>query len=111
MSTTTNITGLTIGEDILITLTVAGSGSIAAWTFEFNLRDQKTDAIVVTKTVGAGITITDAANRVLTIALNDTDTEPLRADQYLWDAWRTNDGSETCLADGTMDLKRTARNG
>lgn len=111
MSTTTNITGLKRGEDIVLTVTIAGSGTIDGWTFEANLRDLKRNELVVTKTSGSGVTITDAPNRVIEVVIADTDTESLRSDTYLYDIWRTNDGLESCLCDGTIVLGRSARNG
>jgi hypothetical protein len=95
------------GEDVTITVTLSGSGSIAGWAFTFTLKSAYGGSALVTKTVGSGIVITDAANRILTITLSSSDTNraTTEAVKYLYDLWRTDSGSRGTGVHGVFKIK------
>lgn len=100
------------GEDKVVEVTIAGSGSIASWTFEASFRrsNRELDAIspIVTKDSDSGITIESAEDRVVHITLTDDDTllffDGLKERRYPWDLKRTNTGSESVLATGEVTV-------
>lgn len=65
--------------------------------------------VLLTKTSGSGITITDAPGGVLTIAVTDTDTLALEVDDLAYDVWRTDNGSEALLTHGNLRVKPAVR--
>lgn len=77
-------------EDGLLTATLSPPTNIAGWALQFALRQQRGDAAaLLAKTIGAGITVTDAANGVFTIALASADTAGLDPKAYAYDLQRT----------------------
>ena len=87
------------GENATIQVTVAGE-DITGWTLK---------AVVgsITKTSGAGITITDGVNGVFEIVLSDTDTDGLAAGTYDWAAKRIDEGSESVLSIGICSVLKS----
>ena len=93
------------GEDLTLTATMAPAANITGWTLTFSIKKQYGDAAaLLTKTVGAGITIIDAANGVFQIALASADTAALETRQYVFDIQRTNSGSRTVLTIGNITV-------
>lgn len=93
------------GEDVVLTVTMTPATSIAGWTLQFTLRKQFGDAAaLVTKTTGAGITITDAANGVFKVTVASADTAGLDLRAYVYDIQRTDTGSRTVLTIGNLTL-------
>jgi hypothetical protein len=73
------------------------------------------DPIVVSKTTVSGITVTGSYNSVrasntqrVVVAIEDTDTASLKAGDYVYTLKRTDAGSETTLAFGTVTLRQGA---
>ena len=81
---------------------------ISAWTLEWVLREGPAGAVQITKTVGSGITLTDAANGVLQVAIADSDTLTMSPKTYFYTLRRTGDGNEVVLAFGDAVLRQPA---
>jgi len=92
------------GEDVTIEDTVTGK-NITGWALACAVARGYGQTAEFTKTVGAGITITDGANGVFQISIDDTDTDALDSGGYVWDVKRTDAGQEAVLTYGDLDLK------
>jgi len=93
------------GEDVTLTVTMSPATNITGWALQFTVRKQYGDAAaVLTKTEGAGITITDATNGVFKVALASADTAGLELRACVFDIQRTNAGSHTVLTIGNLTL-------
>jgi hypothetical protein len=102
-----------IGEDRTFRFTVfdetGAVQNISGWTLEWVLRERPWGAqALITKTTGAGITITNAAGGVCEMTLADDDTINLPPGTYFYTFRRTNAGSETVLAFGDAILQQPA---
>ena len=104
------------GSDVLITVTVYESDGytadvITGWDLEATFAKPVSRSIdtTLTKTIGDGVTITNGAGGVCTVALEDTDTDEMDAGEWEWSLWRIDDGSEAPLAIGTLTIIETAR--
>lgn len=92
------------GEALTLADVILGSGSIAAWTLTFALKlTHDASTTLVTKTVGSGITITDAAARTFTVSLTAANTNQT-AGKYVYTIARTNSGAETVLTYGEFTI-------
>ena len=93
-------------------------GDLTGRAYAFTLNDSP-DGIRVefTKASGSGITLANGdtaaypaeltgANTVLVIAIADTDTDALEAKKYYFDVKRTDAGSETVVAFGSITFSR-----
>ena len=101
------------GETVVITDTITDDGTadgtpvnITGWTLQAYLT---TNGAQVVKTIGNGITVTDAPNGVCTITFARDDTEDVQPGTYQWALWRMDAGNEAALTKGTVTLGRTAR--
>lgn len=99
--------------DFTIKASMSPPKDMTGWAITFTLRDAVGGTSNFTKTVGSGITITDGAKGVITIAVADTDTSALTATRslaankgYVWEIKRTDAGFETVLARGQMILEQ-----
>lgn len=93
------------GEDVTLTVTMSPVTNITGWTLQFTLRKQYGDTTaLITKTTGAGITITDAANGVFQVTLASADTVNQELRPYVYDIQRTNAGNRTVLTIGNLTL-------
>lgn len=79
---------------------------ITGWAISFTVATALGAAASITKTVGAGITITDGPSGIITITLAKSDTQSLTAGGYVWDVTRTDSGSRVCLARGELLLEQ-----
>ncbi len=101
-----------IGEDRTYEFTIYDGNSsgaavvnITGFAFQWVLLDS-TRTVLVTKTVGSGIMITDGSNGVLQVAIDDTDTDSLTAaTTYYYELKRNDAGSEVVVAYGTVNLR------
>jgi len=93
-----------VGEDVTVRVTATGL-NITGWTLAFSVAVGYGATPLFTKTVGAGITITDGPNGVFDVAIADTDTDGLASGGYVWEAKRIDAGQETVLAYGQLELK------
>jgi hypothetical protein len=106
-----------IGEDkgLIVTIYQTVNGvmtatpqNISGWQLRYDLRltAESPGPALLTKSTGAGITITDAPNGVLQIRIDSSDTDALDALVYTHALKRTESGSETVLFTGTALLQR-----
>lgn len=98
------------GEDKILRIVVGGQ-NIAGWALAFAMAPNYGEASSFTKSTESGITITDPTDGVFEIAIDDTDTDSLPAnnpddpnDYYVWDAKRTDAGQEVVLTYGKAKL-------
>lgn len=99
------------GEAILLTVTITPVTNITGWSITFTLRDKFTGAVLLTKSVGSGVTITDGPGGVFTVLLSKANTSlghglasnrtPL---ECLFDIRRTDAGSEAALTVGDVSI-------
>jgi ABC-type sulfate transport system permease subunit len=91
--------------DNLLTVTMVPATTIAGWaiTFTLKVRD-RSGAALITRTVGSGITITDAVNGVFTVLLTAANTT-LTPGVYSYDIRRTDAGSATTLTYGFITIR------
>jgi hypothetical protein len=94
-------------QDITIVCTMEKPRSISGWAITFQVRDSLGGTSRITKTVGSGITITDAGKGVISISLAKGDTSGLTVQSYVWDIKRTDSGSNVVLARGELILEET----
>lgn len=93
------------GEDVTLTVTMSPATNITGWTLAFTVRKSYGDAsALMTKTSGAGITVTDATNGVFKVAIASADSTGLEQRAYVFDIQRTDSGSRTVLTIGTLTL-------
>ena len=98
------------GEDLALAITMDAppAGGVSGWTILFTLADGETS--VLTVGLGTGATITDAVAGAWTVAFHVPRlAAPMVPKEYQWDYWRTNTGSETSLAHGTLTVSPRAR--
>lgn len=96
------------GEDISYDFALTDGGApldITGWSISFRVGLVGNESII-TKTVGSGITVTDAANGELTIALTASDLTRINA-SYLCELRRTGTGVEAVLGIGSLNLKNS----
>lgn len=100
------------GEAYTITLTVLDSDgdaeNVTGWTFALNVRetyDSENALLTLTPTVLV------AASGTATVSVTASQTLALDAGELVFDVFRTNSGSETCLTRGELRIKPTARHG
>lgn len=102
------------GEDITLRLEVTTTGvgggpavDITGWAISFSMQRRTPGSIVLSKTVGSGITITDGPNGRADVVLSDDDTNALIPGDYDYDLKRTDSDSEAVLTTGTLTIKST----
>jgi hypothetical protein len=78
--------------------------NITGWSISFFIINPSTGAVLVTKSVGAGIVLTTPANGILTITLNANDTLTLLPRNYNFFIQRTDSGYSTILTTGLISL-------
>jgi hypothetical protein len=104
MATTANIEFYK-GEDDVLTVSMSPATNITGWTIKFTVRKNYNDpTALITKTVGSGITVTDATNGVFTITIASADTSGLDLRAYAFDVQRTSAGNRTVLTIGNLTL-------
>lgn len=77
------------GVRLSVTMTPNISGGILTWSMAFTLRHLLSTAVLITKTVGSGITIDTAQSFYVDLSASDVAS---LAGNYYYDIWRT-DGS------------------
>lgn len=95
------------GEDV--TLTVSPSQNvvnITGWSIAFSVRAQpnSNSPVLITKTVGAGVTLSSPTAGQFTVAIADADTASLAAGTYYFDIQRTDNGHVTVMTIGQITL-------
>lgn len=114
MAKETTLDPLYLGTDFAYVFTVKNEAETAAiditgWALSFAIKKHVGQADVdalLTKTTVSGIALTTPASGVCTVTIADTDTDGLAPGMKVWELKRTNDGYETVLAYGTVELRR-----
>lgn len=81
------------------------TGWTISWMLKRSLTDPDVDALL-TKTTGAGITLTTPTSGICTITIADTDTDSLEPGRYYHEVKRMDAGNETVLSQGRCVLRR-----
>jgi hypothetical protein len=105
MSITSNLVFFR-GEDVTVTFTTNPPADITGWTMTFTVRDKLGGTSQFTKTVGSGITLTNAPLGQFQVTIASADTSSLAVGRYVWDVRREDSGHKTTLADGYIDLRQ-----
>lgn len=95
-----------VGEDYTIPVVMNPPTDISTWAITFTVRD-KTDTVVLTKTVGDGITVTSGANGVFEIAVSATDNATIG--NFKFDTWRTDSGNKVQINFGEFVVSERER--
>lgn len=102
------------GNTRVFTLTARRDGAavdLTGGTVRFTLRVSAADAdtLLLTKTVGAGVTLTDPTNGVMDVSIASSDTKNLYAPQALiYDVELIESGGDVSTVDqGVLLLKKT----
>jgi hypothetical protein len=99
------------GEDVILRCQLSPVVNITGWSIKFTARAQLNILpILITKIVGGGITITDAANAKFDIQLDNADTNTATPQDYFFDVQRTNAGFANELGIGTLHLLQPVAN-
>ncbi len=101
------------GEAIDIAITIyttsahTAAEDITGWTLALTIAKSKdsTDKLIGPKSC----TLVTAASGTATVSLASAETANLEPGSYWVDLWRTNSGYERVLAEGTFQIKGTAR--
>jgi hypothetical protein len=88
--------------------------NVTGWTLSYLLKrsigDADSDALI-SKTTSSGIALTTPASGIITVTIDDTDTDTLldtEADAIFWqELKRTNAGLEAVLSQGQVRLRRS----
>jgi hypothetical protein len=93
-------------QDLTLRAALAAPRDITGWSITFQVRDSLGGTSRMTKTVGSGITVSDAGKGIISIALLKGDTTGLAIQSYVWDIKRTNAGANVVLARGELILEQ-----
>jgi hypothetical protein len=97
-------------EAITVTVTMSPATDITGWALKFSVRDNSRTLMFTAKTVGSGITITDAGSGVFTVTILTADTGAMTpGGVYSYDVWRTDSTHEARLAYGPVQVDRQQR--
>ena len=104
------------GQTASIVITIYASESsntpqpITGWALEATFAPVNSGAVDAdfTKTIGAGLTITDGANGVVTLVLPNEDTAEMNG-EYEYSLWVIDANAEAPLTIGTISIRETAR--
>src|SRR5262245_16720260 len=100
-------------QDIVLKASMSPPRDITGWSIQFEMRDRLGGSSVLVKTVGSGITITDAGRGIISIALAKASTSGLTVsaelaagEGYVWKIRRTDAGHTLVLARGQLILEQ-----
>lgn len=102
-----------VGDDFPIDYYVTDNGDrvtgtavpITGWALEWVMRYRPGEAALLTKTTGAGITITDGAAGICQVVVSDTDTDNMPSGKYWIALRRTDAGNERTISSGYATLR------
>lgn len=92
------------GEDVTLRFTMNPVIDITGWSILFTVEGEPETPKLITDSAS----VIDGPNGIFDVTLSDTQTE-IGVGNYLYDAWRTDAGSERILAVGDFKLKGSAR--
>lgn len=81
------------------------TGSIAGRNYTAQILTKAEDEVLVERSVGNGITISDAVNREYTIVLVRSETLELEPGEYKWRTWRADSGAYALIGYGPCIVK------
>ena len=93
-------------QDLTLVCSMAPPQDVTGWSIEFSVYTALGGSRIIDKTVGAGITITDAGKGVISIALAKTDTSSQAVQDYVWAIKRVDSGNYVVLARGQLVLEQ-----
>jgi hypothetical protein len=94
-----------VGEDIPINAVLDPVVDISGWAISFVMRFTAGGLpVLVTKTVGSGITIVSGPASTFIIQMLSADTSTLAPGEYVYDVQRTDVGNHRMLVLGTVTL-------
>jgi hypothetical protein len=93
-------------QDLTLRASLSPPREVTGWSITFQVRDSLGGTSRITKTVGSGITLTDAGKGIITISLAKADTATLTIQSYVWDVKRTDSGNNVVLARGQLVLEQ-----
>jgi hypothetical protein len=110
MATSANISFYR-GEDVTLVVTMNPVVDISGWSLQFTVRAAlDLLPIAITKTVGAGITITNGPGGIFRVVILRDDTVALAVGTYLFDIQRIDSGYYTELLIGQLALLHPVSN-
>lgn len=93
------------GEACQITFTITAR-DITGWAITFEIKtDHSASSALASRTVGSGITLSSPTTGIGVITITRANTVDLAPGQYVYVLKRTDLGSETMLADGSLTLR------
>ena len=90
------------GEDVDLEFQLAPPTDCTGWTITLKIAPTLGGTVSVTKSA----TVVDGPRGRFRISLASADTSGLAIGRHVWDVRRTDSGSKTTLADGTLDLRQ-----
>lgn len=106
MAITSNIGPIYTGEDVQLNFTMSPVENINGWTLVFTVKVAQMDSPAILSVPG---TVVSGPAGTFSISLSAANTALLPPNQYVWDVWRTDLGSEVVLALGKLNVRDTAR--
>jgi len=99
------------GEALEVTATPDEVENITGWAITVTIKAARFDASALfTLTAGAGVTIANGTGGVFVFTLTAAQTAALTAGTtYVWDAWRTDQGSQAVLCHGELRVRGPVR--
>src|SRR4051812_42135145 len=101
-----------VGEDKTLLFTVLDSAkaavNVTGWAIEWVFGRNPDMPPLFKKTIGAGITVLDAAQGRLSVTIAAADTTGLRDATYYHTLWRVDTGTHAVLSYGPATLKQGA---
>jgi hypothetical protein len=94
-------------QDLILQFTMAAPTDITGWSISFQVLTALGGTVSISKSVGSGITIADAARGIVQVTLAKADTNGLGIQDYVWMLKRTDAGFNTVLARGELTLEQT----
>lgn len=90
------------GEDVDLEFQLSPPTDCTGWTVSLKVAPTLGGSVSTTKSA----TLVDGPRGRFRVALASADTASLDVGRHVWDARRTDSGSETTLAEGTLDLRQ-----
>lgn len=92
------------GEDKALAWSMLPPTNITGWGLKFSVRRRFNTAVLFSKTIGSGITVTNAALGEATILVSAADTANLEWGKYRFDVLRTDNANSDVLTIGQFIL-------
>lgn len=91
------------GAAVTVECAPLATEDVTGWTLRFRVLSRRSGEVLLTRTLGDGITLVSAAAGTFEVSLSATHTgTTLGEGDYRFDLWRTDAGSEARLAHGRL---------